>query len=435
MRIAFLTSEYGDFGSERGGLGYYLARTAPLVAARGHDCEVFLCSGASDEEAGTFDHGRVRVQRLAAGPTPFDGLRHPPQVRHHLRSAWALAGGLAEAHRHTRFDVVQVPNYGISGLFADVAAPVVMRFSSHAPTWHDAAGVPRNLRVTFSELLQGRAIGRADRHYAPSRFVAELVQAETGWAVDVLRPPAPPGPSLDGRDEAWAREVTGGADYLLHAGQLGRAKGTDLVLEAASAVLDRRTDLHLHLCGRDAGAGDAIRSLQERWPDRVQCHGQVSLERLHSLMAGAMAVVAPSRADNLPNVVIEAMSLGAAVVGVKGASIDELVVDGESGYLAAPEDARSLASAIDRIVALPGPARESLGSRARSQIRALLAEEQTIDALVSYYESAARLSVDPRLSRDRMAIGVRLRLAATGYPIKARNALVAMRRRIGGRSR
>jgi glycosyltransferase involved in cell wall biosynthesis len=50
--------------------------------------------------------------------------------------------------------------------------------------------------------------------------------------------------------------------------------------------------------------------------------------------------------DNLPNTAIESLALGVPVVGTAGASIDELVVHGESGLLVPPADAAALADAM-----------------------------------------------------------------------------------------
>lgn len=99
MRIAFLTSEYGEYGPERGGLGYHLARVVPMLARRGYECVVFLCSGRADDESGDLTDDGVHVRRIVAGSSPFDDLDLPPQVRHHLRSAWAVAEALAATSR------------------------------------------------------------------------------------------------------------------------------------------------------------------------------------------------------------------------------------------------------------------------------------------------------------------------------------------------
>jgi glycosyltransferase involved in cell wall biosynthesis len=53
--------------------------------------------------------------------------------------------------------------------------------------------------------------------------------------------------------------------------------------------------------------------------------------------------------DNLPNTVIESLLLGTPVIGSRGASIDELVVDEVSGLLVEIENPRALADAMVRV--------------------------------------------------------------------------------------
>lgn len=398
MRVAFLTTEYGDLGRHRGGLGSYLSRTAPLLAAAGAECHVYLCSGQpGDQLRGTVERDGVAVHHVPGdGATPFDGLDLPNQVRWHLRSAWLLADALASSPAPTP-EVVQVPNFGVSGLFVDVCAPMIMRFSSHAATWHAASGARRDARTVLGEILQRRAIDRATAHYAPSRFVAKLVFEETGIPVDVIRPPAPT--SMVGRSEwesEYAEATAGDVPYVVHAGQLGRAKGTDLVVAAAEMLLHERSDIGFHFCGADAGAGTLITALERRFPGRVKYHGRLPANRLLPLMHGARAVLCPSRADNLPNVAIEAMVVGTPVIGTHGASIDELVEDGVSGILV-PLEPTALATAIARVVELSEVDLRRMQQAACSRISTVLDPGRQIDALLEYYRAALRRPVaEPR---------------------------------------
>ncbi len=45
MRLAFLANGYAGAGHHGSGVGNYLARLVPLLAARGHEC-VVICNAA-----------------------------------------------------------------------------------------------------------------------------------------------------------------------------------------------------------------------------------------------------------------------------------------------------------------------------------------------------------------------------------------------------
>jgi glycosyltransferase involved in cell wall biosynthesis len=242
--------------------------------------------------------------------------------------------------------------------------------------------------------------------------VAALVTQELGIDVQVIRPPVPA--EIDRRqwDTGWVAGVVGETRYVVHAGQLGPAKGTDLVLTAADGHLRADPDFHLHLCGRDAGAQPHINRLRRAYGDRVHYHGRLGRERLHPLMEQAVALMCPSRADNLPNVAIEAMSLGVPVVGVRGASIDELVVDGQSGFLAPVGDAGGLAAALSAAWLLPDGERQAMGARARTQVLQMLDEQKCCRDLEDLYSRAAQSQLPPRRPRHEVALHVRADLAA-----------------------
>jgi glycosyltransferase involved in cell wall biosynthesis len=57
--------------------------------------------------------------------------------------------------------------------------------------------------------------------------------------------------------------------------------------------------------------------------------------------------VIPSRQDNLPNTVLESLACGTPVVGFEVGGIPDMVRSHETGWLAQPENPRSLRTAIE----------------------------------------------------------------------------------------
>ncbi|MFC1688679.1 glycosyltransferase [Pseudomonadota bacterium] len=77
--------------------------------------------------------------------------------------------------------------------------------------------------------------------------------------------------------------------------------------------------------------------------------GSIHDERLMSLLYSAVdLVVVPSREDNLPNVVLEALCCGTPVVGTPVGGLPELIFDGENGFLADDTTPAALARAIEK---------------------------------------------------------------------------------------
>jgi glycosyltransferase involved in cell wall biosynthesis len=77
--------------------------------------------------------------------------------------------------------------------------------------------------------------------------------------------------------------------------------------------------------------------------------GSVQVDSLLRLFYSACDIfVCPSLQDNLPNTILEAMACGTAVVGSAVGGIPDMVTEGETGWLASPGDAKSLAEALEK---------------------------------------------------------------------------------------
>ena len=119
--------------------------------------------------------------------------------------------------------------------------------------------------------------------------------------------------------------------------------------------------------------------------------GQVTFlgERSHQealrLLACARIMVLPSRWEGLPVSVLEAMHRGIAVVASDVPGTDELVVDGETGFLVPPANAAGYADRIVRLLSDNG-ARRRMGTRALSRARALFSHQSQLDSHIALYE-------------------------------------------------
>jgi glycosyltransferase involved in cell wall biosynthesis len=149
-------------------------------------------------------------------------------------------------------------------------------------------------------------------------------------------------------------------------------KGHEFLLRALAG--DRRLDrIRLELVGE----GERRLSLQRlaaelRLADRVRFMGARQEAEVGELLATADLFVLPSvvaadgQMEGLPVALMEAMASGVPVVASRLSGIPELVVDGETGLLAAPGDPGALAEALAEVLADPEAAarRAEKGRRA-----------------------------------------------------------------------
>ena len=155
---------------------------------------------------------------------------------------------------------------------------------------------------------------------------------------------------------------------VLAVGRLVEKKGLGTLVEAAAGLGGTHVTI--------AGEGDL----------RARLAGQISVTAAPVTLAGGLdrkevaaalaladVVAVPSvvdragNVDGLPNVLLEAMAAGRAVVASRVAGIPDVIVDGVNGLLVPPGDASALRAALGRLLGDEG-LRAALGGAARETV-------------------------------------------------------------------
>lgn len=118
---------------------------------------------------------------------------------------------------------------------------------------------------------------------------------------------------------------------------------------------------------------------------------------LAEIYGAADVFVIPSRQDNLPNTVLEAMACGVPAVGFDVGGIADMIVDGETGYLATAESPAALSQRIEAILSNQD-LRQRMAVKARQRAVACYSPEEQgrryqaiYDSLVQRHEPAGRV--------------------------------------------
>lgn len=182
--------------------------------------------------------------------------------------------------------------------------------------------------------------------------------------------------ALAERNSEDAVRIRSDAFNVVFVGRINHRKGLDILLRA----------LHLLNEGEQTG-GEGHESVQaiNTWVvggGDVQRYRRLAEElgvqnRVHFLgekenpfpeMSQADLFVLPSRSEGFPNVLLEAMALGRAVLAADCETGPDEVIDGENGRLFPVEDHRTLARHIQKL-ASDEQERQQMGNRARESVR------------------------------------------------------------------
>ena len=179
---------------------------------------------------------------------------------------------------------------------------------------------------------------------------------------------------------------------LAFLGRLHFQKNPEILPEILRALAPLRPSLCIIGTGE---LEEKVRALVQR----ARLCGQVSLlgELPHAealrFLARAKLMVLPSRWEGLPISVIEAMHRGLPVVASDVPGTNELVVDGETGFLVPMTDVRAFVNRISQLL-VDNELRVRMGARALARARSEFSCDSQIKAYAALYERA--LAARPR---------------------------------------
>ncbi len=264
--------------------------------------------------------------------------------------------------RHIHAHFANAP--AASARFANLMSGIPYSFTTHA----------KDLYLTPPRLLRARA--RAATFVATctdynARYLRDLLVADADkvhlvyHGIDLSQ--------FNPRDEQPAR-TSNPAKLVLSVGRLVAKKGHDDLI-AACAMLHRKG-----LAFRCMIVGEGpLRSALAAQIDEFRLTGVVTLEgamthaelvalyRHADVFALAPRITDDGDRDGIPNVIAEAMATGVPVVSTDVSGVPELVIHGQTGLLARPNDPASFADALERLLADPAQA-ASLARAARQRL-------------------------------------------------------------------
>jgi len=289
--------------------------------------------------------------------------------------------GLAGLLRGGRFDVVHTHLFHAD--LAARAARLVVSLPRLVHTVHVAEARFRPWHFALPRLL----VGGADCIICVSRGVRDHHARRSGlppWRYVVI--PNGIDAAAYARDyalrarlrEEW--NVGEGQVLVAFVGRLDRQKGVDTLLSAAETLAARAPRLRFVIAGDGPQRPLVERYVAGRESGRCVFLGHVADVR--GVLSAADVLAMPSRWEGFGLAAVEAMAAGLPVVATRVAGLTEIVEDGRTGVLVAPDDAEAFARAIEELSA-DTRLRETLGRAGRRRA----VEQFDISATVSAHEA------------------------------------------------
>jgi glycosyltransferase involved in cell wall biosynthesis len=357
MHILFLIYSLEGGGAER-----VTVSLANRFAATGHRVTVATLAGRDIPDNYALDSEVKRVWLDAAG-----------QGRSKLHSVALLFGRVSRVRAFLR---AEMPDVAIgmmtttASLLALAGRSLPIRLVGAERTFPPAAPLPLSWRM-----LRRLCYRRLDLVVAQTRMMADWLEANTGAKVAVIG-----NPWIEPAAAAFATTAPvtcNGPRTILAAGRLAVEKRFDLLLEAFARCASSRPEWQLAIAG-SGPLQQQLAALADRLGLAERVHFPGRVENLDEWYSASDVFVLSSQFEGFPNVLLEAMGHGMAVVSFDcPTGPRDLITHEENGLLAKHLDVADLAAALGRLMDDPA-LRERLGRTATS-VRTQLSIDRIAD--------------------------------------------------------
>lgn len=189
-----------------------------------------------------------------------------------------------------------------------------------------------------------------------------------------------------------------GTPHVVVARNLEPIYGIPVALRAFARILAEFPDARLSVAGSGPQAGELARLAGDLGlSDHVCFTGRLDRDGMAALYREADVVLNPSRVDNTPNSVLEALASGVPVVSTAVGGVPYIVEDGRTALLVPRDDAETMAAATLRLLRSPELRKQLVEAGLRDVRRYTWAVVR--DSLFAGYEAAVQNVAVPLAAR------------------------------------
>ena len=330
-----------------GGSQAFVSDLARGLAGRGHDVHVYAAAGSQIPGVTVIDTGidpaSLAVTLYRAGDQP--GRDPAPAVPAFAR--------VYSAVRQAQYDVIHNHAFDAPAITLATGLNAQVVHTLHLPP--DAA--------VAAALREAARSGAPPAVAGVSAFQANAWRSAT--RVDAILPPYVPAGLVP-----WSAAAGDGAVF---AGRLSPEKGAAEAIDIAQAA-----GIPINLYGDVYDAAYAREQIDpRRHAPGVTVNPAVPRASVWRAMARAAAVICPARWDEpFGMAAADAQACGTPVIAFKRGGLAEIIVDGATGFLVAPDDLQAAADGVRNVAQISRTACRAHAERSLDLERSLDAHEQ-----------------------------------------------------------
>lgn len=301
--------------------------------------------------------------------------------------------------RRVKPDIIHsyTPKAGLVGMLAGAFARVPVRIHTFTglifPT---ASGVKKKILIAVDRL-----ICRAATHIVPEGMGVknDLLNAKiTSKKLEIIGNGNIAGvdvahfdPLAEGVPESVLKlnadwKIPSDAFVFGFAGRLNRDKGLDELSAAFSTCANQKTWL---VC---AGDLDETAPPKSETMELLRSHPRVVLTGhvadVRPVLARADTLVLPSYREGFPNVLLQAAAMGTPLIGTDISGSNEIIDEGQNGFIVPSHDADALGQAMDKVMKFSDHQRAEIGRAGRAKVIEKYEQSVLRNSLLVFYQKA-----------------------------------------------
>ncbi|RYZ28515.1 MAG: glycosyltransferase family 1 protein [Chitinophagaceae bacterium] len=401
MHIGYISYEH-PLGIAGGGIGTYLGQIARLMAARGHEVQVFT---GHPQFSDSFEHDGYSVHRVQA------------QSVQEFREK--VVAPFARRHLTNEFDILESGEFGADAFFVKKQFPAIpLTVKLHTPTFlvtrlnsnpfsnvQKAIFLLKCLRKGIIQKPFWIYEKKADPEYqlfqmadslsSPSNSLKGIVEKEWGRKGEIEVLPLPFEPSAAFLSMPSVKKPQD-KTVICFVGKLEVRKGVLSLMKAIPEVVKHAENVVFRFIGEPLPSPRKGLNMQEYisseladFPGCLQFMGKQPAAKIPELLADVHICVFPSLWENFPNVCLEAMAAGKLVIGTDNGGMGDMISHGKNGLLVAPNSpdklARLLTDVLQDVYDI-----ETIGREARQRILSTYNHESIGKLTENFYQKTIR---------------------------------------------
>jgi len=355
IRIALISFEFPP-ETVFGGIGTYAGQQAKLLAENGWQVEVFSSTAGPDTRVQGIND-LITVHRISADN------RAVFRNRVHLI--------VKKIHLYNPFDLIESPEFGAEGFFIKKSLPdIPLVVKCHTPHFlinRIEQSQKRGLGYLKGVINTPRFFPILDKEYrlakmanaitAPSVSLANIIADYWNFGpgqVKVVPYPYHPSPEL------LQIPIGNNWNTITYLGRLEVRKGVHLLAEVIPVVVQMFPDILFRFVGKtgpslnpEISMRDYLEAKLQKYSRNIEFIDGVPPDLIPQYLGKTDICVFNSLWENFPNVCLEAMSAGRAIVASRQGGMEDMLADISPESLVDPTDLNAIAEKIINFLSHP----------------------------------------------------------------------------------